>query len=128
MVNIIRGLFILICVTAPIGVNAHEMTPTYVKLMPSYMVGIHKASVRLYNRRSDVNYYQIGVFDSEFKPLPFTSLYKIVKVKHLNEASIDIYIKDEVVHEVVYVCSESKLNKQVNVRTAVASRICSKVK
>lgn len=107
---------------------AHEMKPTYPKLYPSYIDGIHKAQVQVFNRRSDVEYYEVGVFDKDFNTVPFTTSYRIVKVSYLSFVNIDIYIRSEDVEKATYVCSRSKLKKDQVTRTAVASRICSKFK
>jgi hypothetical protein len=107
---------------------AHEMTPTYPVVWPSHMEGVHTTKVEVFNRREDVEYYEIGVFDKDFNSVPFTSLYKIVKVNYLSRVNIDIYFREEDVNKVNYVCSKSKLRKTDLVRTAVSSRICSKVK
>lgn len=108
--------------------TAHEMTPTYPKLVPSYIDGVYKTSVEVFNRRSDVEYYEIGVFDKDFKSVPFATSYKILKVDYLSKVNIDVYIRSQDVSNAVYVCSQSKLRKDQSVRTIVASRICSKIK
>jgi hypothetical protein len=107
---------------------AHEMTPTYFKVGPSHMDTIYRTKVTVYNRREDVQYYEIGVFDADFNPVPFTSLYKIVKIDYLTKVNIDVYFKADTVNKVVYICSKSKLRKSVKRLTAVSSRICSKAK
>lgn len=107
---------------------AHEMTPTYPKLQPSYVDGIYTARVEVFNRRQDVEYYEIGVFDKDFKPVPFTTTYRIVKVAYLSKVNINVYIRSQDVNTSVYICSQSKLRKDTSTRTAVASRICSKFK
>lgn len=107
---------------------AHEMTPTYPKLYPSHLDGVYKATVEVFNRRQDVEYYELGVFDKDFNPVPFVTTYRIVKVTYLSHVSIDVYVREEDVTTSVYICSQSKLRKDTSVRTAVASRICSKFK
>lgn len=108
--------------------NAHEMTPTYPKLYPSHMEGIYKTNVEIFNRRQEVEYYEIGVFDSNFNPVPFVTTYRIIKVTYLSFVKVEVYIQEENIGKAMYICSQSKLRKEQNTRTAIASRICSKFK
>ena len=108
--------------------NAHEMTPTYPKLEPSHLDGVVKTTMQMFNKREDVEYYEIGVFDQEFKPVPFVTSYTIVKIKYLGKVTFDVYIRKSDMERAVYVCSRSKLRKDTQVRTAIASTICSKFK
>lgn len=109
-------------------VYAHEMVPTYPKLEPSHLDGLIKTTMTVFNKRPEVEYYEIGVFDEEWNPLPFVSNYKIFKVPYLSTVSFDVYMRDEDKYKVTYICSRSKLRKADQTRTAVSSRICSKVK
>lgn len=106
---------------------SHEMVPTYPKLEPSYMDGLYKATLTVFNKRPEVEYYEIGVFTEEWDPLPFVSNYKIYKIPYLSAITFDIYIRREDKYEITYICSISKLRKQDKTVTAVSSRICSKV-
>ena len=108
--------------------NAHEMTPTYPKLEASHLDGVVKATMSMFNKREDVEYYEIGVFDSEFKPVPFVTSYNIIKLDYLGHVTFDVYIRKDDIGKATYVCSRSKLRKDNKVRTAVASTICSKFK
>lgn len=108
--------------------NAHEMTPTYPKLEPSHLDGVVKTTMQMFNKREDVEYYEIGVFDQEFKPVPFVTSYTIVKIKYLGKVTFDVYLRKNDMERAVYVCSRSKLRKDTQVRTAIASTICSKFK
>ena len=58
----------------------HEMTPAYPKLTPSYVDGISSATLKLFNRRSDASYYEIGVFDENWNSLPFAASSKILNI------------------------------------------------
>ena len=110
-------------------VQAHEMVPTYPKLNSSYIEGLQVTTVTVFNKRPEVEYYEIGVFDEDWNALTFVSQYKIYKVPHLSTVSIDIYIRNEDKYKVSYICSKSKLRKaDGTIRTAVSSRICSRVK
>lgn len=108
--------------------TAHEMVPTYPKVEPSFMTGLQKITMTVFNKRADVEYYEIGVFTADWKPLPFVSSYKVHKIPYLSSVSFDIYIRDADQYTVSYICTKSKLMKENKKRTAVSSRICSKVK
>lgn len=108
--------------------NAHEMTPTYPKLEPSHLDGVVKSTMQMFNKREDVEFYEIAVFDSEFKPVPFVTSYNIIKIKYLGHVTFDVYIRKSDMQRATYVCSRSKLRKDAKIRTAVASTICSKFK
>lgn len=108
--------------------NAHEMTPTYPKLEPSHLDGLYKTTMEMFNKRQDVEYYEIGVFDSDFEPIPFVSTFKIVKIKYLGHVTFQVYIRKGDADRATYICSRSKLRKEDITRTAISSKICSKIK
>lgn len=112
----------------PFCVNAHEMTPAYPKLAPSHVGGVQKASLELFNRRADVQFYEIGVFESDWTPVPFVSAYTIVKLDYLGRVKFDVYVRDADALRATYVCSRSKLRNDTDKATVVSSRICSKFK
>ena len=60
-------LLVLICGSA----SAHQWTPSHVELRPSYVGGIHTATMKFYNSRDDVEYYQVQVTDGQFNPIKF---------------------------------------------------------
>ena len=107
---------------------AHEMTPTYYKWTPSHVDGVYKTTMEMFNKRKDVEWYEIGVFDKNMKPVQFVSSYRLMNMPYLSHIKFDIYISalDSAVAE--YVCSVSKLREMSEKATMVASRICSKVK
>lgn len=107
---------------------AHEMTPTYPKLEPSHLDNVYRVTMEMFNKRDDVEYYEIGVFDKEWKPIPFVSSYKIIKLRYLGHVSFDIYIRKDDVSRAEYVCSKSKLRKDSKTKAAINSRICSRFK
>ena len=107
---------------------AHEMTPTYPKLEPSHVSGVYKTTMEMFNKRQDVDWYEIGVFDSEWNSIPFVSSYKIFNLNYLGHVKFDIYIRESDKTRATYVCSKSKLRKEDTSKTAVSSRICSKFK
>ena len=108
--------------------SAHEMVPTYPVLEPSYLDGLHNTTMTMFNKRVDVDYYEIGVFDSEWNPIPFVSNYTIFKIPYLSTVTFDVFIRDIDKTKATYICSHSKLKKGNAVRTVISSRICSKFK
>ena len=130
-----RGVAILVLVAFLLGgitislkAYSHEMTPTYPVWERAHLAGILKTKMEMFNKRSDVEYYAIGVFDKDWKPVPFVSAYSVVKLKYLGHLVFDVYINEEDKSIVEYICSKSKLRKEAEIRTAVSSRICSKFK
>ena len=121
-------LLIVMFMLVPSLAFAHEMTPTYPKLSPSHLDNVYKTTMEMFNKREDVEYYEIGVFDKDWNPIPFVTSYTILNVKYLGHVTFDIYIRKQDVSRTEYICSSSKLRKEDSKRTAVNSRICSKVK
>jgi hypothetical protein len=107
---------------------AHEMTPTYPVFSPSYVEGVHKAEMSLFNKRTDVEYYEVGVFDKDWKPIRFVSAYQFVKVPYLSSLKFDVFVKDGDLKRVEYICSKSVLRRTNFTEPVVSSKICSKVK
>lgn len=108
--------------------HSHEMVPTYPKLEPSFMDGLYKTTMTMFNKRPEVDFYEIGVFTKDWEPIPFVSNYKVFKVPYLSTVSFDIYVRQIDEPKVTYICSKSKLRKQNITTTAISSKICSKVK
>ena len=121
-------LFLLSGLILTLDANSHEMTPTYPKFESSFVNGVMKTKMRLFNRRNDVSYYEIGVFDSEWKPVPFVTSYKVMKMAYLDTAEFDIYINKTDLIGATYICSKSKLQKKDVISSGISSRICSKIK
>ena len=117
--------FIFLALT--LSAQAHDMTPAYPSFLPSYIVGVSKTKMHLFNKRSDANFFEISVYDQVWKSIPFASNNKIIEVRHTRKKSFDVYIKDEDLNRVTYICTTSKLLKQKNV-PLIATEICSKVK
>lgn len=110
------------------AVNAHEMVPAYPTMKPSYITGVSVTNMKIFNRRDDVRYYEIGVFTSEWEPIPFASEEKIIKLEYLGKKTFEVYIRNSDLDDATYICTLSKLEKD-NVRTTgVSSKICSKIK
>lgn len=109
------------------ALSAHDMTPAYPELRPSHIAGVVKTKMSLFNARSDVKYYQIEVFDSEWVNVPFSTTYRILKIEHKERKDFDVYLRKIDVGRAVYLCTTSKVKKISGVNTLVSSRICSRL-
>ena len=109
-------------------VQAHEMVPTYPRLEVSHVDGLLKATMKMFNKRADVEYYEVGVFDKDFNPVPFVTAYNVFKLEYLGHVTFDVYIRAQDRDRAVYVCSKSKIRKDSTTKTAISSKICSKFK
>lgn len=110
------------------AVSAHEMIPTYPQWKQSAYAGVQTTTMQLFNKREEIEYYEIGVFDEAWNPLRFVTSYSVLKVAYLEHALFDIYMRNSDASRAVYICSRSKVSRKDSVRTAVSSRICSKIK
>jgi hypothetical protein len=120
---------IALCLLLCSSVLGHEMTPTYPEWQVSYSGGIKKTTMRLWNSREDVQYYEIGVFKEDLKtPIPFVTAYKIVHLGYLKEVKFDVYIRESNIKDARYICSLSKLRSDNVSKTLLATQICSKFK
>ena len=117
-------LWLLLCGS----VTAHDMTPTYPEWKMSFIPSAKMTTMQVFNKRQDVQWYQVGVFDKEWNQLPFVSRYKILRVKYLSRVKFDVYISDEHLDKAEYICSTSKLRGNDNFKPIVESRICSRFK
>ena len=118
-----RGAVIL-CLLLSGAVLSHEMTPTYPKWEISGVDDVKKTTMRLWNSREDIRYYEIGLFDESWKPIPFVTAYRIIPLEYLKEVKFDVYI----IKRARYICSLSKLRSSNESQTLLATRICSKFK
>ena len=107
---------------------AHEMTPTYPEWEPSHVDGVWKTTMELFNKRKDVDWYEISVFDENWRTIPFVTSYYILRLKYLDHAKFDIYINKRDIGRTRYICSKSKLREVNDQKAMVSSRICSKFK
>ena len=122
-----RGAVIL-CLLLSGAVLSHEMTPTYPKWEISGVDDVKKTTMRLWNSREDVRYYEIGLFSDDWKPIPFVTAYRILPVGYLKEVKFDVYITENNIKRAIYLCSLSKLRSSNESQTLLATRICSKFK
>jgi hypothetical protein len=84
--------------------------------------------MEMFNKRQDVEWYEVGVFDKDKQPLPFVSSYKVMKLPYLGHVKFDVFVREQDVDRVVYICTRSKLRATLEDTTMIASVICSKVK
>ena len=121
--------FIIALLLSATIASAHEMVPTYPAWWNATEAnGLLKTNMSIWNRRKDVTYYEIEVFDRNFKPMQFATQEKVIKINYLQRKNFSIFIKAEDRDNVTYICTRSRLLKD-NVQTSgVSSRICSKVK
>lgn len=108
--------------------TAHQWTPTYPKLKPSFVEGIYSTELKLFNSRNDVEYYEIQVLDKEMDGVMFATNQRVIKVEYLETTKVVVYIREQDINNAVYVCSKSKLLAGNETATVVSSRICSKLK
>jgi len=106
--------------------EAHEMTPANPKLQVSAFEGVYSAKLAMFNKRKDVEFYEIGVFDEQWNALPFVSAYKVVRMPYLSHVNFEVYVSAMDAAAATYVCSVSKLRENSDKKPMVASRICSK--
>ena len=110
------------------SVVAHDMTPTYPEWKMSFIPSAKMTTMQIFNKREDVKWYQIGVFDKEWNSIPFVTRYKILNIKHLQRVKFDVYVNKKNSELVEYICSTSKLRGNDNFKPIVESRICSRFK
>jgi len=56
--------------------NAHDMIPTYPKFTNTFVTGVLKTKMEIFNKREDVSYYELGAFDAEWNVI--TNLSSLV--------------------------------------------------
>jgi hypothetical protein len=122
-----RALLLLLLASG--SAMAHELTPTYPKLTPSYIPGVLSTHVVLWNARQEVSYYKVNVFDMNMNPVSFIATGgDLKKVDYLGRAHIEIFVREEDQDKATYICTQSKLKKGSAQRSLVASKVCSKIK
>jgi hypothetical protein len=117
-------LWLLLCGS----VVAHDMTPTYPKWKMSFIPSSNMTTMQIFNKRADVEWYQIGVFDKEWNSIPFVTRYKILNIKHLQRVKFDVYVNKTNADLAEYICSTSKLRGNDDFKPIVESKICSRFK
>jgi len=124
LLNSIKAIASFVLITLSGNAVAHEMTPTYPTFSKSFMAGISVTTLNIFNKRKDVSYYEIGVFDDQWEPIPFVSEYTVIPMLYLDTVSFDVYVSNLSLGSVEYICSVS----QVQAGATVSSKICSRVK
>lgn len=119
-------LFFMVALFLAGKVSAHEMTPTYPPLVPSYVDGLVSAKMTMFNSRKDVDYFEIGVFDDEWNPVPFAATAKILRVPHGSSKTFEVFVRHKDKNRATFICSLSKLRTDSSARTIVSSKICSR--
>ena len=107
--------------------NAHQFLPTYPKFQNSFVEGVVYTKMELFNKRKEIGFYELGVFDADWNSLSFASESKLIRINYLETKSVNVYIKKEDLKRIKYICSESKIQKDNIQNTVVSSRICSKI-
>ena len=121
-------LLSLLAIFISVTVNAHDMIPTYPELKKSYLDGLLVTEMEIFNKRNDVEYYEIAVFDENMNPVPFVTSYKVFKLEYLKRIKLEIFIREKDELKAMYVCSRSRsLEKKIS-NTNISSMICSKFK
>ena len=87
-----------------------------------------QTKLELFNKRKEVGYYELAVYDKDWQPVTFASEDKLLQVRYLETKKINVYVKQQDLSKAVYICTESRLRKEEVSHTVVSSKICSKVK
>jgi hypothetical protein len=119
-----RAVILLLLLCGSVG--AHQMTPTYPELGLTHIEGVKKTRMEIFNSRSDVEYYEIGVFDINWKPVPFVSQYRVMQISYLNRVKFDVYLTEADSLGAEYICSISKIRGDQNKQAMLATKICSR--
>ena len=119
--------YLIVLLFLSFGVNSHQFTPTYPTLETSHIAGLLKVQMQILNKREDISYYEIQVFDRLNNPIKFAAADKIVRVPYLKRKNLDIYIREIDRYRVYYICTKSKILAGQKKVSAVSSKICSKI-
>ena len=121
--NLIKTI-ILLCVSG--SAMAHELTPTYPKLEPTYINGVLSTKLIMWNARVDVEHYKIEVTNAFWNDVPFITDEKIVKLGYHERREIEIFLPEDTTAQ--YICTRSLLEKGKRSRSIISSKVCSKIK
>jgi hypothetical protein len=83
--------------------------------------------MKIFNKRKDVEYYEISVYDEEWNTVPFASTQKLINVNYLGQESVEIYIREADCDRIEYICTTSRQFELNAPESGIESRICSKV-
>ena len=121
--NLIKTI-ILLCVSG--SAMAHELTPTYPKLAPTYVKGVLSTKLIMWNARVDVEHYKIEVTNAFWNDVPFITDEKIVRLGYQERREIEIFLPEDTTAQ--YICTRSLLEKGKRSRSIISSKVCSKIK
>jgi hypothetical protein len=121
--NLIKTI-ILLCVSG--SAMAHELTPTYPKLEPTYVKGVLSTKLIMWNARVDVEHYKIEVTNAFWNDVPFITEERIVKLGYQERREIEIFLPEDTTAQ--YICTRSLLEKGKRSRSIISSKVCSKIK
>jgi len=120
-----RSLLLILIST---NLLAHEQTPTYAFWNPSHIQGVVKTEIEIFNKRNDVTYFEIGVFDADWNMQNFVTSWNILEVKQYERKTAVIYMTEANSLAAEYICSISKIRSSNQTQTALASQICTRLK
>lgn len=127
LISLLSSVVVVLALT--LTAHAHELTPTYPSAEPSYMDGVSKVTLTMFNRREDAKFYQIDVFDAEFNPIEFATTSRILEINYLKRKTFEVYFKSSNANRIpTFICTTSKLEKENQTATVIESRVCSKIK
>lgn len=106
---------------------AHELTPTYPKLRQSIYDNVLVTNITMFNRREDINYYSIEIWDENWESVPFATSSKVIQLNYLERKNVELFFRISDRPRVKYICTRSKI-LETNETSVIASNICSKVK
>lgn len=124
----LRYVLVLVLVLFGGYANAHQFLPTYPTFQLSHIDDVVYTKMQLFNKRKEIDFYELSVFDGEWNTIPFASENKLIQINYLETKEINIYLKKSDLKRVVYICTESKIRKQDIQYAVISSKICSKVK
>ena len=107
--------------------HSHEMSPAYPEFSFSHLDGLMKTSLVIFNRREDVSFYELEVFDKDWQPVMFAAESRIVRLNYLQKKTLYVYIRRKDLNIAEYICTRSRLLSDSNTITGISSRICSRV-
>lgn len=119
---------ILAAVLLTSSAAAHELTPSYPTFKPHIADGVVYTKMHMWNRRDDVKYYEISVYDEEWKSIAFATRKRILKLEYLDHADFEVSIRRSDLERAEFICTTSKHLKSDSKGTSVKSRICSRIK
>ena len=75
--------------------SAHQFLPTYPRFEYSFIEGVMYTKMELFNRRQEIQYYELSVYDDDWNPVTFASENKLIRINYLETKKINVYIKKE---------------------------------